>query len=126
VPQSLVLAEGDYLDFLVNLLSKQRQLPLRIQRALGSTSLLFIGYSLRDWSFRVVFRGILQSIDSSLRRMSVTVQVPPVADAPEGVQQQARAYLNRYHDREDIKVYWGTAQAFATELRQRWEAFSNG
>jgi hypothetical protein len=123
VPESLVLAEGDYLDFLVNMLSKQRQLPTRIQRALGATSLLFIGYSLRDWSFRVVFRGILQSISSSLRRISVTVQVPPVEDVPEGVQQQAKAYLKSYYGGMDIRVYWGSAQAFASELRQRWEAF---
>jgi hypothetical protein len=77
VPESLVLAEGDYLDFLVNVSRDGALLPPRIQKALTGASPLFIGYALEDWSFRVLFQGLVMSMASALRRISVTVQLPP-------------------------------------------------
>jgi hypothetical protein len=127
VPESLVLTEDDYLDFLVNISRDQALLPPRIQEALTGASLLFIGYSLADWSFRVLFRGLVMSTEPSLRRISVTVQLPPVpTDAPESTQQQVQKYLDEYFNRIDIRVYWGTATEFAAELRRRWEESPNG
>ena len=120
VPESLVLTEDDYLDFLVNISRDQTLLPPRIQEALTGASLLFIGYSLADWDFRVLFRGLVMSTESSLRRISVTVQLPPRStDALESTQQQTQKYLDEYFKRIDIRAYWGTAREFVAELRQR-------
>jgi hypothetical protein len=120
VPESLVLTEDDYLDFLVNISRDQALLPPRIQEALTGASLLFIGYSLADWDFRVLFRGLVMSTESSLRRISVTVQLPPQStDAPESTQQPVQKYLDEYFNKIDVRVYWGTAREFAAELRQR-------
>jgi hypothetical protein len=74
--ESLVLTEDDYLDFLLNNSKDVYILPHWIQRALSRTSLLFIGYRLVDWSFRVLFRGFVTSRERSLGRMSITVQLP--------------------------------------------------
>jgi hypothetical protein len=74
LPQSLVLTEDDYLDFLVHLSRDQALLPPAVQRALAGTSLLFIGYSLSDWNFRVLFRGLVGSLGASLGYTSVAVQ----------------------------------------------------
>ena len=76
VPESLVLTEDDYLDFLVNISRDQDLLPPRIQRAMAEASLLFVGYSLADWDFRVIFRGLVTSTERALRRISITVQLP--------------------------------------------------
>jgi len=120
VPESLVLTEDDYLDFLVNISRDQALLPPRIQEALTGASLLFIGYSLADWDFRVLFRGLVTSTESSLRRISVTVQLPPQStDAPEPTQQRVQKYLDEYFNKIDMRVYWGTAREFVAELRQR-------
>ena len=119
VPESLVLTEDDYLDFLVNISSDQALLPLRIQRALTGASLLFIGYRLADWSFRVLFRGLVSSMEASLRRISVAVQLSPE-------DQNVQNYWADYFGNINVKVYWGTAREFAAELRERWEGFSNG
>lgn len=127
VVESLVLTEDDYLDFLVNISSDRASLPPRIQEALTGASLLFIGYRLADWTFRVLFRGLVMSTEPSLRRISVTVQLPPVpSDAPESTRQRVQNYLDKYFDRIDVRVYWGTARKFAAELRRRWEEFSDG
>jgi hypothetical protein len=119
IPESLVLTEDDYLDFLVAV-SRDEQflLPHEVQRA-STSSLLFIGYSLADWNFRVVLRAILSRMQRRERRLSVTVQLP--RDDARQVE-----YLERYFSwllLVDVKVFWGTATEFAVELRRRWEDF---
>jgi hypothetical protein len=52
VPDSLVLSEDDYLDFLIAI-TRGRVLPPLVEKALTSTTLLFIGYRLADVNFRV-------------------------------------------------------------------------
>ena len=48
VPESIVLTEDDYLDFLVAVSRDEALLPHEIQRALAGTSLLFVDYRLSD------------------------------------------------------------------------------
>jgi hypothetical protein len=118
VPESIVLTEDDYLDFLVAVSRDAQLLPHQIEKALAASSLLFIGYRLADWSFRVIHRGLVMAGEQSLRRLSVTVQLKPSAAAEQ--------YLDQYFDAMRVRVYWGTAQEFAAELRQRWTAFRDG
>jgi len=125
--ESIVLTEDDYLDFLVEVSRdlarpprEAKMIPSRIRRALSGTSLLFIGYTLRDWSFRVLYRGLVAPTERSLRRLSVTVQlVPDLANAEGETLTSAEHYLERYFDTDDVRVYWGTARQFCAELRDR-------
>ncbi|MFC1718509.1 SIR2 family protein [Candidatus Poribacteria bacterium] len=113
---SLVLTEDDYLDFLVNLSRDQDLLlPPRIQRAITGTSLLFIGYGLEDWDFRVLFHGLVDPMEKGLRRKSVAVQLD--------VEGEMKEHLIKYFDNLHIGVYWGTAQEFVAELRERWQDY---
>jgi hypothetical protein len=112
VPESLVLTEDDYLDFLVAVSRDEGLLPHQIQKALAGASLLFLGYRLADWNFRVLHRGLVMAGEQSLRRLSVNVQLPP-AD------QQSRDYLEGYFGAMNVQVYWGTASEFARELREQ-------
>lgn len=125
IAESLVLTEDDYLDFLVRISRDAELLPHQVRRCLAGTSLLFVGYSLADWSFRVLFRGLVTSTEQSLRRISVTVQLPPLSgqEIPGAREGEIQSYLDNYFDQIDIRVYWGTAKEFMTELRTRWEAF---
>lgn len=125
IAESLVLTEDDYLDFLVSISRDDELLPHHVRRCLAGTSLLFIGYSLADWSFRVLFRGLVTSVEPSLRRISLTVQLPPSApgDGAASGHEEIQAYLHKYFDQIDIRVYWGSAQEFVAELRSRWDAF---
>jgi SIR2-like domain len=118
LPESLVLTEDDYLDFLVAVSRDQDLLPHQIQRALAGTSLLFVGYRLSDWDFRVIHRGLVMAGEQSLRRLSVTVQLPRT--------DPAQQYLDRYFGAMKVRVYWGSAGDFMLELRERWHAFSDG
>jgi hypothetical protein len=130
--QSMVLTEDDYLEFLVRLTrdASEPLLPYAIRAALAEHSLLFVGYSLSDWSFRVLFRGLLGSLAATLGSMSVAVQLDPLTrDPPEVWLPKAQEYLQAYFgqiQRLRFVVYWGNARAFALELSERWGAFRDG
>ncbi len=124
IPESIVLTEDDYLDFLVNISRDPVLIPPRIQRALTGASLLFIGYRIADWDFRVLFRSLVSYLESALRRGHISVQIFPLGDeSPDIKKDKAMEYLDKYFSKLDTRVYWGTSQNFTAELRQRWEAF---
>lgn len=115
--ESLVLTEDDYVDFLVNVSKEKTSLiPARIQRALTGSSLLFIGYSMKDWSFRVIFRGLISQMEKSLRRLSIAVQLSLG-------EKEKEDYLNKYFGEMKIKVFWGDSRDFIKELNKRWNAY---
>jgi hypothetical protein len=124
-PRSMVLTETDYLDFLINL-SKEEILPDRVSTALNSTSLLFVGYSLRDINFRFIFKSLMQllgeGIGAGLQLPSVAVQLP--SGFTKEKKDQAIRYLDEYtKNMFKVRVYWGDVNKFSAELRERWEKF---
>jgi len=120
---SMVLTEDDYLDYLVRLSKDWDFLPARIQRAMTESSLLFLGYGIADWDFRVLFRALVTYLEKSLGHAHVSVQLVPVGpEASDEQKAQARRFLDKYYGHMNVRVYWGTCREFAAELRQRWEA----
>ncbi len=53
---SVVLTENDYIEFLAQ--DMLQKIPTLILRTLRSHRLLFLGYSLQDWNFRVLLRRL--------------------------------------------------------------------
>jgi SIR2-like domain len=125
VPRSLVLTENDYLEFLVRITGSHHSadsniIPSAILSALTDNPLLFIGYSLQDWTFRVIFHGLLSTIPDTHRRRSVSVQLlPPTNDGLEETKAKAERYMNRYLGNWNISIFWGTAAEFCRQLRER-------
>ena len=120
-PDSMVLTEDDYLDFLINVGDDRRLLPHPIEKAFVQTSLLFLGYRLADANFRVVFRSLVNYLQRNFTRAHVSVQL-----APDGLSNEQRdkalAYLDSYFKELKIRVYWGTCEEFAEDLTQRMGA----
>jgi SIR2-like protein len=120
-PDSMVLTEDDYLDFLINVGDDRRLLPHPIEKAFVQTSLLFLGYRLADANFRVVFRSLVNYLQRNFTRAHVSVQL-----APDGLSNDQRdkalAYLDSYFKELKIRVYWGTCEEFAEDLTQRMGA----
>jgi hypothetical protein len=124
----MVLTEDDYLEFLVRFSSEKRLqfLPPDIRNSFAQTTLLFIGYSLSDWNFRVLFRSVMELLGGTSGKKSIAVQFkPPAADTSEKGIEEARKYLDKYysmiHERVRISVFWGDARDFSKELRSRWD-----
>jgi hypothetical protein len=137
-----VLTEDDFFDYLIR--SSRYQLwPGSVKHKMCNSVLMFLGFSLDDWKFRVLLRMILQMEGAGLLggKSHVGVQVNPdeatLADVI-----RAKRYMESYFagrgtmpgavrgdDRATRKppprvdIYWGTAQDFLKDLRDQLATF---
>lgn len=119
--QSLVVSEDHYLDFLSNVLTKKDRIPYAIRGPLAESALLFVGYNLHDWEFRVVMRGLVKTLDFKFGYNHVAVQLEDVSETGE---EAARSFLQQYFQKAQINVFWGNPAQFIAELREQWEAYN--
>jgi hypothetical protein len=141
---SFALTENNYFDFLAAFagsLPRARTVADRdippdrdnwnaidpaVRRALTEDSLVFLGFRLDDWAFRVLLRSIVllkTGLRSQKGRSSIAVQIVP-DEGNVGNPEATQAYLENYFQNTgfdgEVKVYWGTAQDFARDLRRQW------
>jgi hypothetical protein len=127
IPDSMVLTEDDYFEFLMGFTANKKRtppvIPPAVLRALTDTALLILGFSLDDWSFRALFRTVMVQPGSARRgRYShVGIQLEP-DDARNMNPKRAHAYLQKYFGDAQINLYWGKSEDFLRELAQRWKA----
>jgi len=119
-----LLTEDDYFDYLIQSAINRDRLPPKIRASLYNSVLLFLGFQIDDWGFRVLFRSLINHENvANLRRFShIAVQVDP----EEGrilEPGRARRYLESYFDEiGNISIFWGSAEEFARELGRQWDA----
>jgi hypothetical protein len=119
-PDSLVLTEDDYFDYLIGVTSSKDLIPGFVRRALVDTGLLFLGFRLEEWSFRVLFRSVMSQEGSGKRAKytHVAAQIDPEeGKIPEPG--RARKYLESYFQDSRVSIYWGNVDDFVTELLTR-------
>ncbi|MER2517813.1 MAG: SIR2 family protein [Candidatus Accumulibacter phosphatis] len=122
--ESLVLTEDDYFDFLIDFWREHERVPSVVRAALASSSLLFLGFNLNQWDFRVLFRSLLKGAGHQKRRkqLHVAVQVDPDDDQITDPD-RAREYLEQYFEgfsESEVSIYWGSSEDFLTELQRQW------
>ena len=122
--ESMVLTEDDYLDFLSTLArdtsSENRIMPPYLQKAIAKSSLLMLGYRLRDWEFRVMFRGLIRP--STLREFNLAIQMDLHRQSARATAEQIKAYLEKYLlDNANFTVSWDSPQAFMNRLWEEWQ-----
>ena len=121
--ESLVLTEDDFFDYLIA--SPATKLwPTMVSGELTRSSLIFLGFPLNAWTFRVLFRLImtLEGRAMLFDRTHVGVQVDPESHS-RAEAEQVRKYLEGLYtsrgDEPRVQIYWGSATDFLRELRQR-------
>lgn len=123
-PDSLVLTEDNYFDFLVHQARSSSAIPGAVKSPLSQTALLFLGFELHAWDFRVLFRSLIRQPGDSRRAQypHVAVQLNPMGDQVID-EERARSYLERYfYTNAAITIYWGEVGHFVHQLGERWEA----
>jgi hypothetical protein len=121
-PDSVVLTEDDYFEFLIGITSNKDLIPSVVRRAWADTALLFLGFQMDDWNFRVLFRSILSQQGGGRRGRyaHIAAQIEP----EEGrilEPDRARRYLENYFAKgADINLFWGSAEDFLKELLTHW------
>ncbi len=123
-PDTMVLTEDDFFDYLIAT-SRLNLLLKELVGRLMQSSLLFLGFRLDDWRFRVLFRMIVtqQGIETMKALSHVGVQVNPDENSLADVERTMK-YMESYFQEgksgaPNISIYWGTAADFLKELGKR-------
>lgn len=124
-PSSLVVTEDHYFEWLtawIKRVDRDASIPECVARALTDSSLLFLGYALDEWEFRVLFRSIKSFNGAAKLRNNfhVGVQLNPHSTViePEAVQD----YLGKYFGKESVTLHYEECQQFLVGLAQRRQA----
>jgi hypothetical protein len=128
-PQTLVLSEDDYINYLISLAEDTNTLepivPLSIRRALIESHLILIGYQLPDWDFRVLFRLIQKFRKDKFSPRGMVIQL--IKDVKKiGQVDKSLEYLGQYFNRSDFDIEWKNAEAFIQKLWSNWNAYRQG
>ena len=121
---SMVLTEDDYFDYLIGVTSNpEGAIPHFVQSALVNTSLLFLGFRMEEWDFRVLFRSIMNQGGRDRRKSHAHVAVQLDPEQSHTIEpERARKYLEQYfHEEGKISIYWGSAEDFVLELQHWWK-----
>ena len=119
-PDSLVLTEDNFFEFLIGVTGNDDLIPYAVRQSMADTALLFLGFRLTDWDFRVLFHGLMNREGRYRRRRyaHVGVQIDP-EESQIMEPARARKYLEGYFGGADISIYWGKAEDFLAELHKR-------
>lgn len=121
-PDSVVLTEDNYFDFLIGVTGNKALIPEQVRLALSDSSLMFLGFQAENWDFRVLFRSILAQPGGSRRGnyAQISAQLEPDDERilePQG----ARRYMEDYFGKSAaIDLFWGNAEEFLAELDRVW------
>jgi hypothetical protein len=75
------------------------------------SSVAMFGFRLRDWEFRVVFRGVIGALDR-IRGTRVAIQIAE--------DEANKVYLEKYLRLVAFDVVWKKPGEFITELHEGW------
>ena len=116
------MTQDDYFEYLAAATRDKKFIPPAVGQALTDSALLFIGFQLTDWAFRVLFQSIRERAGRSRlgQYMHVAVQLTPeegeIQDA-----EMARRYIEKLSsiDMGHIDIFWGSIPSFMQRFVER-------
>jgi len=125
VPQSIVLTELDYIYFLENIVDGDDSfLPRVIKIGLTRGSLLFIGYSLQDLNIQLMMKLTDNVKDNSDYNFAVFPALSSYS-IDSSKSHKFKPYIEKNYERNfKTCIFWGTAEEFTIELRNRLEKYN--
>jgi hypothetical protein len=122
-PDSIVITEDEYFDFLVEVSRNRELIPGVVREALADSSLLFVGFGLQDWDVRVLLRSLISR--QAARRLEQYQHVAAQIDlegviSPDAAHRYIEKYFQRFRE-PPIDIYWSTVEDFTRQLADFWE-----
>lgn len=121
---SIVVTEDDFFHLLVKMVTDDHFFPIECLDRLMKSSLLFVGFELSDWRFRVLLRGLVQSLKSKGKVYAV-VSAPREGEPLDDnvASKLVHSYLTRNVlpeiPRLNARVHYGGVEQFTRELAAR-------
>lgn len=117
--QNLVITDEDYINFMSNAASDDRErkhLPLEIEAALMRSTVLFVGYSLEDWNFRLIFKATCEV--SNRKKYAIQLLTIPDAEKQSSQARIQQKALVRFWERKNVDIIDVEANLFMSDLLQ--------
>ena len=105
----MVLTEEDYIKFLTVAPIENIGVPNVIAGKLGVSTLLFLGYGLEDWDFRVIFHALIRKLPVSDLRKSFAIQKKP------------SEFWTKYWGNQGVDIYDYDLYQFANDLAKQYK-----
>ncbi|HLO15334.1 MAG TPA: SIR2 family protein [Anaerolineales bacterium] len=126
-PQTLVLSEDDYMNFLISVAEDTNTqnpiIPLKLREVLAESRLILLGYHMQDWEFRTLFRFILKFRKNDLSPRSTVIQLKPRPKKTED-EKRSLAYLLQYFDKKQFDVEWTSAEEYIQRFWDEWSKYN--
>lgn len=117
-PDTWALTEDDLFDYLIKT-SRYKLVPGVIKEALVTGSILFLGFALDDWKFRILFRQIMsiEGIASAREFNHAGVQFEP-GEGMFADSKMVKKYLQDYFTKAiNLDLFWGSSTDFLRALK---------
>lgn len=124
VRDSVVMTEDDYFDYLIGATRNSDLIPDEIRYELSNNSLLFVGFEMDGWDFRVLYRSLMFYLQNPTpqKKKGKIAHAGVQIDLEEGRilnVHRARDYIESYFEDTNVHIYWGSVDDFARELRRQ-------
>lgn len=131
VPNSVVLTEDDYLAYLYNVTVPENSMPSYVRTAMTDRALLFLGYNLEDWDFRVLVQSFREKggTDRLQNYTHVAVQLNPEETRmidPDRAREYLELRFGEIIRGMKLSIYWGSVEEFMAELSEKWNDAYDG
>jgi hypothetical protein len=119
-PQTLVLSEDDYINFLISIGgdtdTAHPKIPLYLRGAVGESQLILIGFRLSDWDFRVLFR-LMMNFRTGFSPRGMLIQLQDKENDANAID-----YLKSYYGKKSFDIEWSDSERFVQELWSDWDS----
>jgi hypothetical protein len=124
-PQTLVLSEDDFLNFLFSVAedtnTQNPVIPLRLREGLAESRLIMLGYNVRDWDYRILFRVIQKYRGLDFSPRGTLIQQKPRMESVSD--DELNSYLAQYFDKKEFDITWESPEKFILDLWNEWNQY---
>ena len=115
---SLIITEDDFLEFLRVVSRDSWRIPLGLRSTLTESMLLFLGFNIRDFDFRIFFKGVVDQLKDIRRERVAILQLPPDLSRKERLEEkrEIETFLAKDLSNLKIQVLWTSIEDFLNEL----------
>jgi|HubBroStandDraft_2_1064218.scaffolds.fasta_scaffold00415_10 hypothetical protein len=114
----LVLAEDDYFEYLHKMEQGPNDFVTLINNIYVGSSLIFLGFRLHEWDFRILFRRLKQirSWSKHTNFPHIAVQIDPSSAGGNPAPAKIRKYLTSFLDSSRFEIFEGSSGQFVRHL----------
>jgi hypothetical protein len=127
-PDTLVLTEDDYFEYLIEAAGSDTAPVKTMNRVFLESALIFLGFRLHEWDFRVFFRRLKQMSGWEQHKnfSHVAVQLDPSSAGGAATSQEVRRFLKNFIESDRIEIFEGSVEQFVRSLNRRLGARGAG